>query len=89
VVQEFLHRTKASRKELSTRFLAPTQVKEWQKQARVVSEGLAQRLTDLRARAIAYTGVASSWQVEDVAREIGRVSRKIDRLAGKKPTGGS
>ncbi|MBI5546368.1 MAG: hypothetical protein HY901_20975 [Deltaproteobacteria bacterium] len=92
VVQEMLERSKASRKEManlisklnSGEFLDRETVKEWQGKARHVSADLAHRFEDLRSRAIAYAGVASRDQVDDLARDLDKLSRKIDRILGAK-----
>jgi len=46
----------------------------------------AGRLVDLQAKAIAFLGVASREQVEELSRELTRLGRKLDKgKAAKKP----
>lgn len=90
VLVEVLERSKASRKEMANllaRFnggelFDKQTMKEWQGRAKHVSADLAHRFEDLRSRAIAYAGVASKDQVEDLAKDLDRLSRKIDKLLG-------
>jgi predicted transcriptional regulator len=92
MVQDVLDRSRASRKEVSNilarlnsgELIDPKTVKEWQGKAKHVSADLAHRFDELRSRAIAYAGVASREQVEEVARDLDKLSRKIDRLLSAK-----
>lgn len=59
---------------------------EWTGKAQHVGEDLSNRLDELRVRAIAFMGVASREQVEELARDVEKLSRKLDRLvAVRKP----
>jgi len=61
-------------------------VRQWEGRARLVSADLVHRFEDLRARAIQYAGVASRDQVDELSRDLDKLSRKIDRLlTSKKP----
>ncbi|HEY3447056.1 MAG TPA: hypothetical protein VGK67_11860 [Myxococcales bacterium] len=92
VFQEVLDRSKASRKEMSTiinrlnsgEIFDKKTVKQWEGKARHVSADLAHRFEDLRSRAIQYAGVASRDQVDELARDLDKLSRKIDRLLNSK-----
>lgn len=90
--QEVLDRSKASRKEMSTiinrlntgEIFDKKTVKQWEGKARHVSADIAHRFEDLRSRAIQYAGVASRDQVDELARDLDKLSRKIDKLLGTK-----
>lgn len=45
----------------------------------------AGRLVDLQAKAIAFLGVASREQVEELSRELTRLARKLEKGKAKKP----
>ncbi|MGC4115340.1 MAG: hypothetical protein QM765_12190 [Myxococcales bacterium] len=92
--QEVIDRSKASRKEMTTiinrlnagEIFDKKTVKQWEGKARHVSADIAHRFEDLRSRAIQYAGVASRDQVDELARDLDKLSRKIDRLlTSKKP----
>ncbi len=90
--QEVLDRSKASRKEMSViinrlnagELFDKKTVKQWEGKARHVTNDLAHRFEDLRSRAIQYAGVASRDQVDELARDLDKLSRKIDRLLTSK-----
>ena len=90
VFQEIVDRSKASRKEM-TALIAKINagelfdkhtVKEWQGKAKHVSADIAHRFEELRSRAIAYAGVASREQVDEFAKDLDRLTRKIDKHLG-------
>lgn len=60
-------------------------VKEWSGRARHVGEDMGNRLDELRDRVITFMGVASREQVEELARDLTKLSRKLDRLATARP----
>ena len=93
MVQDVLVRSKATRREMAsliakvnaTEIFDPKTVKQWQGKAKHVSADIAHRVEDLRSRAIAFAGVASREQVDELAHDLDKLSRKIDRLvSGKK-----
>jgi hypothetical protein len=92
VFQEVLDRSKSSRKEMSAiigrlnagELIDRKTMKQWEGKARHVSADLAHRFEDLRSRAIQYAGVASRDQVDDLASDLDKLSRKIDRLLAAK-----
>lgn len=90
--QEVVDRSKASRKEMAViinrlnagELFDKKTVKQWEGKARHVRVDLAHRLEDLRSRAIQYAGVASRDQVDELAHDLDKLSRKIDRLLNTK-----
>jgi polyhydroxyalkanoate synthesis regulator phasin len=92
MVEDVVKRSKAPRQEVAAivarinagELFDPKTIKQWQGKARHVSDDLAHKVADLRSRAIAYAGVASRDQVEELACDLDRLSRKIDRLVAKK-----
>jgi len=94
VFLEILDRSKASRKEMTAiisklnggELFDKATVKEWQGKAKHVSDDLVHRFDDLRSRAIAYAGVASRDQVNDLAKDLDKLARKIDKHLGAKKT---
>ncbi len=54
--------------------------KEISGRARLVGADVTARLEGLRGRAVAIVGVASRNQVEDIQRDLDRLSRKVDKL---------
>jgi ElaB/YqjD/DUF883 family membrane-anchored ribosome-binding protein len=57
---------------------------EWRGRAETFRVEAMERVVDLQGRAIAFLGVASRDQVEDLSREIDRLARKIAKGAPKK-----
>jgi polyhydroxyalkanoate synthesis regulator phasin len=55
--------------------------------AKNVGEDMSRRVEDVRQRMITLAGVASREQVDDLTRDLEKLSRKLDRLltASKKP----
>lgn len=88
MLQDVLDRSKASRKEMTVlinrlnagEIFDQKTVKEWQGKAKHVSADLAHRFEDIRSKAIQAAGVASRDQVDDLAKDLDKLSRKIDRL---------
>ena len=88
VIQEIIERSKTSRKEMAKMMarLNPDKatVKQWQGKAKNVSADLVHRFEELRSRAITYAGVASRSQVDALAKDLDKLSRKLDKLMGAK-----
>jgi polyhydroxyalkanoate synthesis regulator phasin len=88
VVHDLLGRSQTSRKEVAAllrrvnaqEFLDKDYVKEISGKAKHVGEDVAHRLEELRERAIAVAGVASREQVDELQRDLDRLSRKLDKL---------
>jgi ElaB/YqjD/DUF883 family membrane-anchored ribosome-binding protein len=57
---------------------------EWRGRAETFRVEAMERVMDLQGRAIAFLGVASRDQVEELSREIDRLARKIAKGAPKK-----
>jgi phage terminase small subunit len=57
---------------------------EWRDRAETFRAEAMERVVDLQGRAIAFLGVASRDQVEELSREIDRLSRKIGKSPPKK-----
>lgn len=72
-----------SRKELEGLF-SKLQTVELSKRANDASTGLKKKLDGLQTRVVEAAGVASQSQVKALSRELGKLSRKLDSLAGKK-----
>lgn len=95
VVQELVEKGKASSKdvtELLQKVGTPDLVdREYLKQltgkARGVRREIVDGFEDLRHRVIALAGVATREEVDEIARDLNRLSKKIDRAVGgaKKP----
>lgn len=68
-----LEKLRAQGKELAT---------DYADRARAEAAG---RLVDLQAKAIAFLGVASREQVEELSRELTRLARKLEKGKAKKP----
>lgn len=87
VVADLLRKGRASRKEFKTlihrlnthEILEASPMKDLSGRAKHVREDLSHRLEVLVERAIAFSGVASREQVEDLARDLERLSRKLDK----------
>ncbi len=92
-LKELLAKGKAQRKELETlvaRFnagelLDPRWVKRWSKKAEQASVDVLGRLDALQSRVVEAAGVASQSQVKELHKELGKLAKKLDALAGKKP----
>lgn len=92
VFQDVVERSKAPRKEMANIIAKintgaadvfdTEMIKQWQVRAKNVSADFAHRLDDLRVRAVAHAGVATRQQVDELARGLDKLSRKIDRLLG-------
>jgi polyhydroxyalkanoate synthesis regulator phasin len=57
---------------------------EWRGRAETFRTEAMDRMTDLQGRAIAFLGVATRDQVEELSREIDRLARKIAKGGPKK-----
>lgn len=57
---------------------------EWRGRAETFRTEAMDRVMDLQGRAIAFLGVASRDQVEELSREIDRLARKIGKTGPKK-----
>lgn len=57
------------------------------KRAEDTTQGVKKALDGLQARVVTATGVASTSQVNEIKRELVKLSKKIDGLVGKKPAG--
>lgn len=96
MVRDVVERSVASRKEIASliarvnaaEVLENPKVKQWQGKAKHVGDELQHHLEDLRGRVMDFAGVASREQVADLAKDLERLSRKIDRAvaAKKKPS---
>jgi hypothetical protein len=92
VFKEIIDRSKTSRKEMASmmaklnggELFDKKTVKQWQGKARHVSADFIHRFEDLRSRAITYAGVASRDQVDELAKDLDKLSRKLDKLMGAK-----
>ncbi len=92
VVSELVSKGKASRKdveELVARFnpeelLEVEVVKDIQGKAKHLASDLSHRIEEVREKVVTFAGVASREQVEDISKELDRLSRKLDKLTGKK-----
>lgn len=59
---------------------------EWRDRADTIRSEAVERVVELQGRAIAFLGVASREQVEELSKELDRLARKLDRTEkGKKP----
>ena len=56
---------------------------EWRGRAETFRAEAMDRMVDLQGRAIAFLGVASRDQVEELSREIDRLARKLSKGARK------
>jgi len=94
VLKNLVARGQKSRKELENllhklnahdlNLLENPTVKQLGKRANKASVEVRKRLDTLHARVIEVSGVASQNQVREISREINRLSKKVDSLAGKK-----
>jgi len=57
---------------------------EWRGRAETFRVEAMDRVVDLQSRAIAFLGVASRDQVEELSREIDRLAKKIEKGGAKK-----
>ncbi len=60
---------------------------EWRGKAESWRTEALERMMELQGRAVAFLGVATRDQVEELSRELDRLARKIER--GSKPASGS
>lgn len=72
-----------SRKELEG-LLTKLNGAELSKRAGDAGNGLKKKLDGFQNRVVEAAGVASQSQVKALSRELGKLSRKLDSLAGKK-----
>lgn len=80
VLKELMDRGRASRKDLEN------VVQRLSKQDWVALRAEAmERLMDLQSRAIAFLGVATRDQVEELSREIERLAKRIEKSAQARP----
>jgi polyhydroxyalkanoate synthesis regulator phasin len=94
MILDLVRRTKASRREVTQLFerlsaqdlLEREAVKEWSGKARHAGTDAVRRLEELRDRAVAYVGIASREQVDELARDFTRLSRKLDKFLGSRRT---
>jgi tetrahydromethanopterin S-methyltransferase subunit G len=90
VVNDLMVRSRASRKDVEKfleqfrfdpkQLIDSVNVKELGRRANQVTK----QLENLRERAVAFAGVASQKQVDELARDIGRLSKKVDKALGLK-----
>ncbi|HYG69202.1 MAG TPA: hypothetical protein VD838_16140 [Anaeromyxobacteraceae bacterium] len=59
---------------------------EWRGRADSLRAEAVERMLDLQGRAIAFLGVASREQVEELSKELDRLARKLDRSEKPKKT---
>jgi hypothetical protein len=91
-LKEIVAKGKAQRKELEGMLVRlkagelfdPKVVKQWAEQAGVDVLG---RLDALQSRVAEAAGVATQQQVKEIHEELGKLSKKLDALSGKKPAG--
>jgi DNA-binding Lrp family transcriptional regulator len=57
---------------------------EWRGKAETFRAEALERMVELQGRAIAFLGVASRDQVDELSRELDRLSKKIAKTAGTK-----
>ena len=62
---------------------------EWRGRAETFRVEAMERVVDLQGRAIAFLGVASRGEVEELSREIERLARKIEKTGARKPRKGA
>jgi hypothetical protein len=92
VLENLVDRGQKSRKEVETllgRLQGLEQVKDVKKlgkKASAASTEVQKRLNVLQARVIETVGVASGAQVNQINRELVKLSRKLDTLVAKKAT---
>ncbi|MBI3185070.1 MAG: hypothetical protein HYZ28_23285 [Myxococcales bacterium] len=92
VLKKLIARGKAQRKELeglivklnAGELLSSPAVKQLGKRASQARSELRKRLDLLQARVVQASGVATQRQVRDINRELGRLSKKLDTLIGKR-----
>jgi hypothetical protein len=89
VIKDFLTRSKESRKDLDDLLkkwepLANPSLRELGRKAEAAGEELKGLMDNLQSRVIALVGVASQSQVADIAKELSRLSKKVDALSAKK-----
>lgn len=61
-------------------FLSGDYVREISGRAKTVGADMAARLEEMRQRAIAVAGVASRDQVDELQRDLEKLSRKLDKV---------
>lgn len=59
---------------------------EWRGRADTIRTEAMERVVELQARAIAFLGVASREQVEEISKELERLARRLDRGEKSKRT---
>lgn len=64
-------------------------VKKIGKRATAATNEVKKRLDVIQTRVVETVGVASQQQVKEINRELVKLSKKLDALAGKKPAKGS
>jgi hypothetical protein len=57
---------------------------EWRGKAETFRVEAMERMVDLQGRAIAFLGVASRDQVEELSRELERIAKKIEKAGARK-----
>jgi hypothetical protein len=62
---------------------------EWRGRAETFRVEAMERVVDLQGRAIAFLGVASRDQVEELSREIDRLAKRIGKGGAKRPRKGA
>jgi polyhydroxyalkanoate synthesis regulator phasin len=88
VVHDLIDKGQASRKEVAgllrkvgaQDLLEGDYLREISGRARHVGADVAARLEEVRERAIAVAGVASREQVDELQKDLDRLSRKLDKL---------
>ncbi len=91
-LKDLVSKGKAQRKELEAllervnagELFDPRSVKKWAKKAEQASADVLGRLDALQSRVVEAAGVASQSQVRDIHRELGKLTKKLDALTGKK-----
>ena len=92
VLKNLVQRGKAQRKEIEALiervnagelFQSPA-VKQLGKRANAASAEVRKRFEDLQSRVVELSGVATQAQLQQINRELGRLSKKVDALIGKK-----
>ncbi len=92
VLKGLVQKGKAQRKELEQlidrlnagELFQTENLKQLSRRANQASEQLRRRLEELQSRVVEAAGVASQAQVQQLSRELSRLSKKVDALVGKK-----
>ena len=94
VLKGLIVKGKAQRKELEGLFdklqarelklVDPRTVKQLGKKANQAGAEVRKRLDQLQSKVVEATGVATRSQVKEINRELAKLSKKIDGLAGRK-----